>query len=107
VNAFLPASKSAGKPVPRSNSSLFKKCVTEIQKEKPKIKKSIDRKKMDGGKSTAWQPIATGGADFNEIWDDTELLKAFSKSISHYKVSFPHIIYFYSLFSHFAHTPAG
>jgi len=33
-----------------------------------------------------WQAIPTGGPNFNEIWDDTELIKAFSKSIKHYKV---------------------
>lgn len=53
--------------------------VCEKRKEKFEI-----NHKMEG--KAAWQPIAMGGADFNEIWDDTELIKAFSKSINYYKV---------------------
>jgi hypothetical protein len=37
----------------------------------------------------SWQPIATGGADASEMWDDTELINAFSKSINYYKVWSP------------------
>lgn len=53
------------------------------RKGKPKDKK-IRKIKMEQN----WQPIPVGGADFDEIWDDSELIKAYSKSIEYYKVRF-------------------
>jgi hypothetical protein len=73
----LPAQKG-GKLLAHSSNKLPKYLgLCEKRKEKFEIK-------MEG--KASWQPIAMGGAEFNEIWDDTELIKAFSKSINYYKV---------------------